>query len=72
MRNLPDLSWPSLLSRWDAIETDLHHFYGVDVGTGILRARSWRWFRIRVIRLLAEDSMLSRALGLHKINTTPS
>lgn len=70
-RDLPDLSWRSLLSRWDAIETDFHHFYGCDLGDGVLRRRSWRWFRIRVIRLLTEDSMLSRALGLRRINTTP-
>ena len=58
------LTWDNILSNWDAIETDMHMLYGVDVADGILDRRSWRWFRVRVVRLLAEESMLARALGL--------
>lgn len=68
---MPDLSWPALLTQWNAIESDFHHFYGCDLGDGILHRRSWRWFHVRVIRLLAEESMLARALGLHKL-TAPT
>src|SRR5699024_6652046 len=69
--DVPDLSWPSLLTQWNAIESDFHHFYGCDLGEGILCRRSWRRCRVRVIRLLAEESMRARALGLHKV-TAPT
>ncbi|MEU7046036.1 hypothetical protein AB0A77_33970 [Streptomyces varsoviensis] len=37
--------------------------YGVDVGTpGFLRARSWRWLRVRVLGLLSAESRLARVL----------
>lgn len=60
------LSWDTLLAQWDAIETDFHHFYGVDFGGGALHARSWRWFRVRLMRLLVEESQLARALRSKK------
>lgn len=61
------LTWASLLSHWDYIETDFHHFYGVDFDSGILADRRWRWFRIRLVRLLGEDTAIARGLGLRKI-----
>lgn len=45
------------------IEADLHDVYGVDVESGILRARSWRWLRTRIVGLLSCDSRLARALA---------
>ncbi|MCP3799740.1 hypothetical protein NLX83_10770 [Allokutzneria sp. A3M-2-11 16] len=45
------------------IEADLHSVYGVDVESGILRARSWRWLRVRVVGLLSCESRLARALS---------
>ncbi|OFP16000.1 hypothetical protein HMPREF2998_00510 [Corynebacterium sp. HMSC065A05] len=63
------LTWVNLLSHWDTVETDFHHFYSIDFGSGVLTNRRWRWFRIRLIRLLAEDTALARELGLR---TTPS
>ena len=66
----PDLSWPTMLSHWDAIETDFHIHYHCDLGDGILDHRSWRWFRIRLIRLLAEESHLARVLGLREHKKT--
>lgn len=67
--DMSKLTWPSMLSRWDDIETDFHHFYQVDLGGGVLADRRWRWFRIRLIRLLGEDTAIARGLGLRK---TPS
>ncbi|MEV5537459.1 hypothetical protein AB0L13_11415 [Saccharopolyspora shandongensis] len=45
------------------IEADLHEVYGIDVEAGILRARSWRWLRTRIIGLLSCESRLARALA---------
>ncbi|MFE7116664.1 hypothetical protein ACFU99_14745 [Streptomyces sp. NPDC057654] len=37
--------------------------YGLDVGApGLLRARSWRWLRVRVLGLLSAESRLARVL----------
>lgn len=60
------LTWPSMLSRWDDIETDFQHFFGIDFGSGVLSNRKWRWFRIRLVRLLSEDTAIARGLGLRK------
>jgi hypothetical protein len=49
-----------LLAEWPLIECDLHETYGVDVGSGILRDRSWRWLRVRILGLLSADSRLAR------------
>lgn len=58
------LTWAGLLENFDAVETDFHHFFNIDFDSGILAARRWRWFRIRLVRLLAEDTALARSLGL--------
>lgn len=34
--------------------------YGVDVDSGILTARSWRWLRTRIQGLLTADTRLRR------------
>ncbi|MEU2563213.1 hypothetical protein ABZ626_28315 [Streptomyces longispororuber] len=33
---------------------------GIDVGTGLLRACSWRWLKIRILGLLSAESRLAR------------
>ncbi|GGO54100.1 hypothetical protein GCM10012286_63070 [Streptomyces lasiicapitis] len=58
------LTWPQLLDQWPLIEADLHEAYGVDVGhRRLMRARSWRWLRVRVLGLLSADSRLARHLA---------
>lgn len=52
------LTWDSLLTHWDYIETDFQSFYGLDLTQ--CRGRSFRWFRCRVVRLLGEDTALGR------------
>ncbi|MBV7292381.1 hypothetical protein [Corynebacterium sp. TAE3-ERU16] len=37
--------------------------YGVDVESGVLDERSWRWLETRVVHLLGRPSNLSRSLG---------
>ncbi len=36
------------IDHWRAVELDLHTEFGVDVESGILRDRTWRWFVMRV------------------------
>ncbi|GAA2772766.1 hypothetical protein [Saccharopolyspora taberi] len=40
----------------------MHEFYGIDVDSGVLRTRSWRWLRARIVGLLSCESRLARAL----------
>lgn len=35
----------------------------MDVDSGVMRARSFRWFTARVVGLLVADTRLARALG---------
>ena len=64
------LTWGAMLSRWDAVETDFQAFYHIDLAGGILNDRTWRWFRIRLVRLLAEETQLARDLGLRDSKQT--
>ncbi|TGB03325.1 hypothetical protein E2651_25375 [Streptomyces sp. MZ04] len=55
------MTWPQLLEQWPLIEADLHEIYGLDVGDRrLMRARSWRWLRVRILGLLSAESRLSR------------
>lgn len=55
--------WSQILKHWDLIEVDLHQWYGVDVGDGLLVRRSWRWLERRISGLLAiEKSRLRLTL----------
>jgi hypothetical protein len=50
------------LDHWPLIEADLHEHFGLDVGDrALLRSRSWRWLRVRILALLSADSRLARA-----------
>lgn len=37
-----------ILSEWDVLEADMHHFYGVDLSDPVVQSRPWRWFTVRV------------------------
>ncbi|NKR94331.1 hypothetical protein GS483_19595 [Rhodococcus hoagii] len=53
-----------MLSAWLAIELDLQD-QGIDVESGILRDRSWRWLHVRIIGLIADrKSRLRAALAI--------
>ena len=47
------------------IEADLHEVYGIDLDDrGLLRARTWRWLKARIVGLLDDtESRLFRALN---------
>ena len=52
-----------LAHHWDAVETDLHEHYGIDLeDRKLLRTRSWRWLRLRILGLLTVESRLSTAM----------
>jgi hypothetical protein len=58
------VTWRAILARWGLIEADLHACYGIDLGEpDLLRARSWRWLRARIIGLLSADTRITRALA---------
>ncbi|MGQ4358570.1 hypothetical protein [Streptomyces sp. SAS_272] len=42
------------------IEADLHQVYGIDVESGILQRRTWRWLQLRIIGLLSTECRLQR------------
>ena len=54
------LSWEAFLESWDLVETDFQAFYGVDLASSEYQDRSWRWLRVRLVRLLGEDTALGR------------
>ncbi|WP_196248721.1 hypothetical protein [Rhodococcoides fascians] len=40
-----------------------HKIYGIDLESGILRERSWRWFQVRIVGLITDPtSRLHRVL----------
>lgn len=58
-------TWPQILEQWQLIEADLHEVYGIDLDDrDLLRARSWRWLKVRIVGLLDDaESRLYRALN---------
>lgn len=38
----------------------MHEQYGLDLSSGVMRTRSWRWFLIRLYGLLSADSRIAR------------
>jgi hypothetical protein len=58
------VSWEAILSHWTLIEADLQQQYGIDVeDRALMRGRTWRWLRLRIVGLLNTDSRLHRALA---------
>ncbi|WP_395704811.1 hypothetical protein [Rhodococcus ruber] len=45
------MSWSDILKFWRYVELDLQD-RGIDVESGILHERSWRWLQLRVIDLV--------------------
>ena len=50
--------WKDILSHWRLIEADLQDA-GIDVGSGILRQRTWAWLTIRIEGLLNKPPSFS-------------
>lgn len=60
------------MQHWQLIEADLHETYGIDVESGILRARTWRWLQIRIVGLLSAESRLARQINPPEEPRTPA
>lgn len=59
----PSFSWAEILDVWAFIELDLHDRLGVDVESGILVERSWRWLALRILdAVYTPGTRASRAL----------
>lgn len=42
----------------------MHQVYGLDIGEpGLLRRRTWRWLRIRILGLVSTEGRLQRFLS---------
>ncbi|MEU0102231.1 hypothetical protein [Streptomyces sp. NPDC006267] len=57
------MTWDALLDEWALIEADLHQVYGIDAESGVLRDRSWRWLRLRIMGLLSTECRTNRAFN---------
>ncbi|WP_199219509.1 hypothetical protein [Corynebacterium liangguodongii] len=62
---LVKVEWSWLLDQWALIECDLHEKFGVDVESGILRERTWRWLNLRINDLITQPSRLRTAVASH-------
>lgn len=56
------ISFIEVLGEWDVLEADMHHYFGVDLDSDVVRKRDWRWFAVRVYWLLGNDTLLRRVL----------
>ncbi len=57
------ITWEQILKRWHLVECDLSDA-GIDLGDkALVRARSWRWLRTRIVGLLSRDTRLATALA---------
>lgn len=53
-----------MLRHWRLVEVDFQEVYGIDLATpGLLRARSWRWFLLRLVGLLSTEGRVQRVLN---------
>lgn len=53
----------SFLEVWGLVELDFQKEYGIDLSSGILKQRSWRWLRLRMVGLLSIESRVQRVLN---------
>lgn len=51
-----------VMEHWSLAECDLHEVFGIDVESGILDDRSWRWLQTRLSDLVDRGPRLSTTL----------
>jgi len=59
------VEWTFILDHWSDIECDLHETFHIDVESGVLQQRTWRWLRTRINDLITQPSRLHRAVMHH-------
>lgn len=63
------LTWPDILGEWASIELDFQD-WNIDLESGILCERSWRWMYSRLIGLIENpESRLRKALQIPLTHT---
>lgn len=66
LRNKSMVQWSDILGAWDAVIVDFDHL-GHDLTTGLLDARPWHWFAVRLAAVLGDPgSRTSRLIEAHK------
>lgn len=64
------IPWSLILEHWGDIECDLHEKFNIDVESGILRQRTWRWLRMRITDLTTQPSRLKQACDAYAIEVS--
>ncbi|QFP96629.1 tail assembly chaperone [Gordonia phage Denise] len=60
-------SWSDIFATWEAIEIDFATIFICDLTPTLLAEQSWRWFAVRLSRILGDpDSLASRMISLRK------
>lgn len=60
-------AWSDIFTSWEALEVDFASFFHLDLTPELLTAKSWRWFAVRLSRILGDpDTLTSRMISLRK------
>lgn len=63
------LTWIDILGEWASIELDFQD-WNIDLESGVLKERSWRWLDRRIYGLIANpESRLHKALQIPLTHT---
>ncbi|MGV9662578.1 DUF7426 family protein [Nocardia niigatensis] len=55
--------WSDILACWNEIELDMQQVFGLDLESGVLKERPWRWLEVRIRDLAATSgTRLNRAI----------
>jgi len=61
--SVPSITWSEILENWVSLEADFHSEFHVDLESGVLKERTWRWFLVRMSALLNDPtSRLARSM----------
>jgi len=61
-------SWSQILEQWNLIEADMQEYYHIDLAEpGLLKSKTGRWLRIRILGLLTEGTRTHAALWPPKV-----
>ena len=59
----PSITWSEILENWASLEADFHSEFDIDLESGVMRERTWRWFQVRMSALLNDPtSRLARSM----------
>lgn len=63
-------SWSDIFAAWEAVEVDFAQIFHCDITPELLAARQWRWFAVRLTRVIGDpDSFSSRLISTRKADT---